>query len=192
MYVDNFLFLWYDVITRKEVTRLEKKPHVANNSGNNEWYTPPEIIEAARSVMGSIDLDPASSEIAQKTVMAKNYYTAETNGLDKPWQGKVWMNPPYAAALIGQFADKLWQEYSCGAVEEAIVLVNNATETVWFNRIISTASAVVFPQHRIKFLMPDGKKGAPLQGQAIIYLGKEPHKFLAWFKKFGWGAVLDV
>jgi hypothetical protein len=30
--------------------------HVSNNSGENEWYTPEKFIEAARSVMGSIDI----------------------------------------------------------------------------------------------------------------------------------------
>lgn len=83
-----------------------QKPHVAFNSGNNEWYTPSEYIEAARAVMGEINLDPASSEIANKTVKADHIYTVEDNGLEKPWFGNVWLNPPYASDLIGKFAEK--------------------------------------------------------------------------------------
>lgn len=69
------------------VQEVLKRPHVANNSGNNEWYTPAEFIEAAVDVMGCIDLDPASNPIANKVVKADKYYTAEDNGLDKTWSG---------------------------------------------------------------------------------------------------------
>lgn len=165
-------------------------PHVSHNSGNNEWYTPAEYIEAARRVMGGIDLDPASSAIANEVVNAGNFYTAEDNGLEYPWFGCVWMNPPYASELVGEFADKMAWEYRQGNVTEAIVLINNATETRWFRTLIDAASAVAFPSSRVKFWKPDGDLGAPLQGQAIIYLGNAPGVFLSEFRTFGWGATL--
>lgn len=168
------------------VQEVIKRPHVANNSGNNEWYTPAEIIEAARSAMGSIDVDPASNDIAQKVVKAGAYYTAETNGLDKTWTGNVWTNPPYASDLIGKFIDKLIAERQ--NYRQAIVLVNNATETEWFNKIISISSAVCFPKSRVKFYMPDGKTGAPLQGQAVLYIGENKDKFYSAFACMGWCA----
>lgn len=161
-----------------------KKPHVAMNSGNNEWYTPSEIIEAARTAMGSIDIDPASNDIAQQTVKAKIYYTVDTNGLAQKWDGNVWLNPPYSSELIEKFIDKLVAEKS--NYRQAVVLVNNATETGWFNKIVSVASAVCFPKSRVKFYMPDGKTGAPLQGQAILYIGKDKASFVSAFSSLGW------
>ena len=174
--------------TPKEVvSEVRNRPHVANNSGNNEWYTPADYIEAAREVMGSIDIDPASNDIAQETVKAAVYYTAETNGLDKEWRGNVWMNPPYASDLIGKFIDKLIGELQ--NIEQAIVLVNNATETEWFGKLISRANAVCFPRSRVKFYMPDGKTGAPLQGQAVIYFGEHKERFAEVFSGKGWCAI---
>ena len=172
----------------KEVfAEVKNRPHVANNSGNNEWYTPAEYIEAAREVMGRIDVDPASNDIAQETVKAKTYYTAETNGLDKKWNGNVWMNPPYASDLIGKFIEKLINELP--NIQQAIVLVNNATETEWFSKLIGNADAVCFPRSRVKFYMPDGKTGAPLQGQAVIYFGKHHERFTEVFSGKGWCAI---
>lgn len=167
------------------------RPHVANNSGNNEWYTPAEFIDAAYNVMGGIDLDPASSEIANKTVGALEYYTAENNGLTYEWGGRVWMNPPYSGDLIGKFSEKITRHYAAGDISEAIILVNNATETTWFQNMLTQAAAVCFPKSRIKFIdMGGNPSGAPLQGQAILYLGVSAHKFVSEFSKFG--AVLHV
>lgn len=84
--------------------------HVSHNSGENEWYTPPEYIEAARSLLGRIDLDPASSKAANKCVQAEDFYSLKEDGLKQEWKGRVWMNPPYASDLIGKFTNKRLQQ----------------------------------------------------------------------------------
>ena len=166
------------------------RAHVANNSGNNEWYTPAKYIDLAREVMGGIDCDPATSEIANQTVKAKTIFTAEDDGLAQTWRGRVWMNPPYAQPLMSDFAEAVSAKFESGEIEQACILVNNATETQWFQRMVSVANAVCFPKSRIKFLDPQGKPGAPLQGQAIIYMGDNIELFVAAFKLEG--AVLFV
>jgi len=168
-----------------EAIREVKRPHVANNTGDNEWYTPPEFIEAARLVMGSIDLDPASSEVANRTVGAERIYTAADDGLALGWAGRVWMNPPYEKGLIDRFAEKLCDEVKAGVVSEAVVLVNNATDTRWFSTLCEVATMLCFPTGRIRFYKPDGERGAPLQGQAVLYIGSQRKAFASTFKRFG-------
>jgi len=62
---------------------------------NNEWFTPAQYVELAREVLGAFDLDPASCEIANRTVKAAKFYSLEDDGLKYEWHGRVWMNPPW-------------------------------------------------------------------------------------------------
>lgn len=173
-----------DEALRKQA--IKPKPHVANNSGDNEWYTPPEYIKAACRVMGKIDLDPASSDIANQTVGASRYFTIENDGLSQPWSGRVFLNPPYSSELVGRFTHKLVVEVITGSVTQAIVLVNDAMETIWLQEVLVHAAAACFPRGRIKFLDTFGNPGgAPLQGQAILYLGEKPRVFAEHFGVFG-------
>ena len=97
-------------------------------------YTPAVYIEATRAVLGTIDLDPASSEIAQTLVQARAFFTAEREGLAQEWHGNVWLNPPYSRDLIGRFVDKLLLEILAGRTQQAILLVHAYTDTGWFRR----------------------------------------------------------
>lgn len=170
----------------QEVIDRKTKPHVSHNSGQNEWYTPSEFVEAARIAMGSIDTDPASSDIANETVKAETYYTINDNGLIHKWHGNVWLNPPYSQPQVTDFTKVTVGKYLDGEIKQACVLVNNATETEFFQRMLAHCSAICFPKSRIRFIDPEGNpSGAPLQGQAILYFGNKANEFENAFSEFG-------
>src|SRR5258708_31156224 len=103
--------------------------------------------------MGGIDLDPATHEDAQAEIHASAYYTAETDGLNHSWKGRVWLNPPYSQPLIQMFCEKLVTEYAELRVKQAITLTNNGTETQW-GQLLMTGKAVCLPEGRIPFWAP--------------------------------------
>ena len=85
-------------------------------TGDTEWYTPQNILEAAAEVLGVIDLDPASSaaQQAHATVKATRYFTIADNSLEQRWRGRVFLNPPYARGWIDAFVDKMVSAYQAG------------------------------------------------------------------------------
>lgn len=154
------------------------------SSNENDWYTPEKYIEAARAVLGAIDLDPASCKLANKTVKAKKFYTIQDDGLHLPWKGRLWMNPPYGR-LAGEFVGRLLLEYEAGEVDAAILLVNsNCTDTDWFQPLWD--HRLCFTNHRIEFVHPTReRKSGSTHGSVFVYLGKNRKKFLAEFAQFG-------
>lgn len=174
-----------EITTAAALKIASGQPHVSHNSGENEWYTPAEYVNAARELLGEIDLDPASSGAANKVVGATKYYSVEDDGLKHEWTGRVWLNPPYASHLIGRFTSKLTQHYLRDDIREALVLVNNATETSWFQDMAIHAVSICFLRSRVRFWGPNGQVGAPLQGQSVLYFGENRKAFESKFESFG-------
>lgn len=161
------------------------KPLVSLHTGDEESYTPKEYLVSAISVMGGIDLDPASNINAQKNVNAKKYFTKDEDGLKQKWTGRVWMNPPYTARVINQFIEKLVGHYRNGEITSAIILTNNNTDTSWFHIAAEHSAAVCFTRGRINFLKTDGSRSSPTNGQCFIYFGKDAKKFKDVFGAHG-------
>lgn len=160
--------------------------HRAQGTGQNEWYTPAQYIEAAREVLGGIELDPASSDIAQETVQAERYFTIKDDALSKPWAAaSVWLNPPYSQPEIANFIGKLVAELTSGNARSGILLTHNYTDTGWFHAAEKDAAAICFTRGRVKFVDADGTECAPTQGQAFFYYGPDPEKFAEHFTGYG-------
>jgi phage N-6-adenine-methyltransferase len=173
----------------REAAKAATPVHGTQGTGDNEWYTPPGYIEAVRKALGTIDLDPASNDVAQQWIKARRYFTINDDGLKQQWRGRVWLNPPYSREMVPVFIDKLIDEIDAGRVTAAIMLTHNYTDTEWFLKAQARCDAICFTKGRIKFTKPDRQESAPTQGQAFFYFGEDVAAFADAFKAIGWGVT---
>lgn len=178
------------VFAGQEERQQERHVDALHLSMTNEWYTPPAYIRAARKVLGTIDVDPASSRIANQVVQATTWYDESTNGLGRPWLGRIWLNPPYGyngptrqKSNVGDWISWLLEQYRQGITIEAILLVNATTEKRWFDAL--WAYPICFARVRISFYRPDGSAGRPPHANAFVYLGPHEERFFQVFDTHG-------
>lgn len=158
-----------------------------------EYYTPSQYIETAKLVLGSIDLDPASSVVANETVRATNIFTQDDNGLNQEWFGNIWLNPPYSKTEGKSnqelWANKLIAEYQSGRVKSAILLSKAAFGYNWFETLFRNWP-VCLASERIAFVKIDGTSdGMAKHSTAFFYFGDNIKDFSNHFKK--WGCIID-
>jgi ParB family chromosome partitioning protein len=159
-----------------------------NASTSSEWYTPPIYLEAARRVLGHIDLDPASSAHANEIVRAKRYFAPADDSLSQEWHGRVFLNPPYGKSApqgTAVFVPKLVSEYKAGHTKAAVLLVSaHGTETEWFTGLWD--HVLCFTNHRVPYWNPDIDDGpGPTFGSVFAYLGPDGERFAECFGAFG-------
>lgn len=161
---------------------------VQHLSGSVEHFTPIDIVEAARAVLGTIDVDPASCSLANAVVKAKVFYGEQEDGLKQKWSGKVFLNPPGGTIPeeyrgIGTRSNAaLWW----GALASAwqVKEVESAIFIGFSLELLRSAQALVVPQpmhfplcvpsSRIAFdREEDGKRvesKSPTNANVIVYL----------------------
>lgn len=158
---------------------------INQDSGNVEYYTPSWIIEAARDVMGSIDLDPSSSAKANELVKAWLYYHKTADGLRCDWFDNVWLNHPFSKSDNKLWIDKLIKEYSKGIVTQACCITYVSTSEKWFQPLMNYPQCYFYK--RVNYI--DGvtgkiKKGVT-KGSVVTYLGPNVEKFYNVFSQYG-------
>lgn len=171
--MNQTLLLFPDLIDPKQLDA---------GDASDGWYTPPWLIEKARTVLGAIDLDPATCEAAQAVVKAAHYYTEHEDGLVQPWYGRMWINPPYSAPT--PWVRRAIGEYLAGHIDAAIILTNSYTETGWWQDLAAHASMLFF-RGRLNFWHPEKTSTQNRTGQTMAYLGLDRDKFATVFCTHG-------
>lgn len=142
---------------------------VDKSNTTDVWLTPPSMIEA----LGEFDLDPCCpNNLPWKT--AKSFYSLENgqDGLELPWSGRIWLNPPYSN--WGKFMEKLKIH------NNGIALIFARTETkAFFDHVWYNADSILFLKSRVKWVKADlvGKSASPAPSVLIAY-GKNNTKAL--------------
>lgn len=155
---------------------------------SNEWYSPAKYVDAAREVFGGeIDLDPASCELANRTVRATRFYTQEENGLIQEWGGRMWLNPPYGRMYkttgTSAFVAKAINGYESGKIEQAIILTMVGMYASWFFDLLQYL--VCYLEEKPLFCTPDGQSAEHGFAACCTYLGPNEQAFIDHFSAFG-------
>jgi hypothetical protein len=167
----------------------EAAAYYLHSSKSDEWYTPLNIIEASRRVLGAIDLDPASCWKANRRIRATNYYSENVSGLSRahPWRGRVWMNPPYGDQGP-LFAARLVDEFVAGNVTAACAMYSlTHVSALWFQPVARVCCALAVTKSRVQFDV--GRENqiktgtAPVSGHVIVYFGQRLDRFYSEFNE---------
>jgi len=123
--------------------------HHLHGNGDKTWLTPPHILKA----LGPFDLDPCACPEPRPWPTANHHYALPQNGLSLPWEGRIFLNPPY------DNDGWIWLK-KLAIHNDGIALVFARTETTGFvNTVWKAASAIMFLHGRLTFHYKSGKLG---------------------------------
>lgn len=156
----------------------------------SEWYTPKYLINSAMKVMGGIDLDPASCEVANETVGAVEFWGMYTipGSLARPWPGRVWMNPPYSgyAGQANEWLAYMAGQYAAGNIWAGMALVQMSTLYQTGAQQLGWMGSICLLNHRVCFLDENGvEMKSPSQSHVVFYVGRDHAKFADVFHQHG-------
>jgi len=138
---------------------------------SDDWYTPPAIFDALGL---TFDLDPCSPGPGH-WVPARKVYTKDDDGLAQPWEGLVFMNPPFGGReghipWLKKFLDH----------RNGVAIVRAYTSSRWWHNLMPSAHGLLFPRGKTKFIRPDGSIGSsPGHGIVLIGMGQTACSALA-------------
>lgn len=163
-----------------------------------EHHTPRAIVEAARRVLGRIDLDPMSNAAAQRIIHATTYYTKDDDGFLHDWSGTTFLNP--AGGLVKPAWQKLMTAYGQGDVPAFVWIGFSLEQLQTLQRDINPRARALYPgptpiefpicipYARLAFEDVHGvPQDSPTHANYICYGGPDIAAFVREFS--AWGVV---
>jgi ParB family chromosome partitioning protein len=171
---------------------------------SDSWYTPAPYVDAARAVLGAIDLDPASHADANVIVQAARFYTAADDGLRQPWDGRLCLNP------LGGLVPQFWRKAVTAPIATCVWIGYSLEQLQTLQRAKAPRTPLefplCFPSKRIAFIESSAKRdvrftklrtqGKPLteatspsHASYIAYIGPHVETFVRVFATFGQAVI---
>ncbi len=112
-----------------------------NPDTSDVWFTPPNIFEALGI---TFDLDPCAPPGGVSWIPAERHYSEMDDGLTQPWEGRVWLNPPYSNP-------QPWVKRLSIHGDGVALLPADTTTSLWHDHIIRS-DALCFIRGRLHFM----------------------------------------
>jgi phage N-6-adenine-methyltransferase len=134
------------------------------------WATPQPLFDLLDAEF-HFDLDPCATAESAK---CERFYTAADDGLIRPWEGSVFMNPPYGRA-IGRWVEKAYREAKDGAT--VVALIPARTDTAYWHDFVMNASEIRFIRGRLHFGgdFETTAHNAPFPSAIVVFGPGAPH-----------------
>lgn len=134
-----------------------------NPSQTDDWATPRELFDKLHAIH-RFDIDVAASStnhLCKEWLGLDHPDITKRNGLEAPWEGHVWCNPPYGRGI------KDWVLKASKHYDLVVMLLPARTDTKWFHELVLPDAEVEFIKGRLKF--GGSKFGAPFPSMIVTF-----------------------
>lgn len=129
---------------------------------SDDYYTPAWLFED----MGiRFDVDVAAPLGGVAWVPADRFFTQADDGLSQPWEGRVWMNPPFSRYTV--WAHR-FIEHGNG-----IALGSVGVNTAWGSLLWEGSDGICLLPQDMQFRRPGGGDARPMYRSALFAFGDE-------------------
>jgi hypothetical protein len=158
---------------------------VGQRAGIQDYFTPSEIVNAARDAMGGIDLDAASHWMANRAHKIPDWFHTGRSAFENRWYGRVWLNPPYGDNEPWFY--EIERYVTSGDIEQLCMISPMwAFHTKIAEPILKLSSGLVLLIPTPKFWgNADPNKTGKNHPHGVLYIGERMTEFRDAFKPFG-------